>query len=263
MTLGNHPASRKDNIVIQEIRDEILIYDLTKNKAVCLNPTSAEIWQECDGTKSVSEISRHLTQKLKLNISEDIVWLALHQFKKDNLLADNHGFVTPFDNLNRREIVKRIGFAAIVALPVISSVIAPAAVNAQSGGNCGPIGNCTFGQTSVCICLPISLPGSNINPDNCPCSTSGDCSGNCICDNPCTPDSCPPGAPCVTTVGDSAFGTCAGTCPPGNNVCSGGTQTPICIPGDTSNLNPDCCPCSNVEGCANCCNDGVCGPCIG
>jgi hypothetical protein len=288
MTSGNHPASRQDNIVIQEIRNEILIYDLTKNKAVCLNPTSALIWQECDGTKSVSEISRHLSRQLKSNISEDVVWLALNQFKKADLLTDNEEFITPFDNLTRRQIVKRIGFASLVALPIISSVIAPTAVNAQSGGNCGPLGNCTLGQTSVCICLPITTVGTNINPDGCPCLTSGDCSGNCVCSNPCEAPACPAGETCQSgvcrdatgggsgnlcngncpigvtcvTTGD-AVGTCEGTCLPGNNVCVGGTQAAICIPGDTSNLNPDCCPCSNVEGCANCCNDGVCGPCIG
>ena len=61
MKSGNYPLSRQDNIVIQELRDEVLIYDLAKNKALCLNQTSAKVWQECDGTKSVSEISKTLS----------------------------------------------------------------------------------------------------------------------------------------------------------------------------------------------------------
>ena len=117
MKSGNYPLSRQDNIVIQELQNEILIYDLTKNKALCLNQTSAMIWQECDGTKSVTEISQILSKKLKSNVSEDIVWLALNQFKNDNLLTQSEQFTTPLDGLTRREVVKRIGFASMVALP--------------------------------------------------------------------------------------------------------------------------------------------------
>ena len=42
MKSGRNPLSRQDNIVIQELKDEILIYDL-QNKALCLNQTSATI----------------------------------------------------------------------------------------------------------------------------------------------------------------------------------------------------------------------------
>ena len=103
MKSGNYPLSRQDNIVIQELRDEVLIYDLQKNKALCLNQTSALIWQECDGTKSVAEISQTFSKTLKSNVSEDIVWLALNQFKSDNLLAESNNFITPLDGLTRRE----------------------------------------------------------------------------------------------------------------------------------------------------------------
>jgi hypothetical protein len=290
MKSGSNPLSRRDNIVIQELQDEILIYDLRKNKALCLNKTSAMIWQECDGTKSVAEISQTLGKKLKLNIPQDLVWLAVEQFKTDNLLNNSQSVVTPFEGLTRREVIRKIGFASMVMLPVISAIIAPTALQAQSSA-CGPIGNCTSGQVTLCVCLPVTPVGSNINPAGCPCSTSGDCSGNCQCGTPCEAPACPGGETCqsgvcqasggggsgnlcngncpigVTCVtgppGDSAVGTCQGTCLPGANICVGGTTASICIPGDTSNMNPDCCPCSNVEGCQNCCNDGVCGPCIG
>jgi hypothetical protein len=43
MTSQNNPKNRKNDIVIQELKDEILIYDLTTNKAYCLNETSAAV----------------------------------------------------------------------------------------------------------------------------------------------------------------------------------------------------------------------------
>ncbi len=56
--MNKYPLGRRDNLVVQEIDGEIMIYDLTDNKVFCLNETSALIWQLCDGNKSALEISR-------------------------------------------------------------------------------------------------------------------------------------------------------------------------------------------------------------
>src|SRR5262245_45398166 len=99
------------------------------------------VWHECDGTKSLPEISQALTKKSGTHVSDDIVSMALSQFKRDKLLADNYDVVTSFDGLSRREVVRRVGFASIVALPVISVLVAPTALNAQSVGTCFPADN--------------------------------------------------------------------------------------------------------------------------
>jgi hypothetical protein len=36
-----NPKSRQNDLVVQELEGEVLIYDLSINKAYCLNPTSA------------------------------------------------------------------------------------------------------------------------------------------------------------------------------------------------------------------------------
>ena len=41
------PKSRTDNLVVQEMNDEVLVYDLDSNKAVCLNETAAIVWKSC------------------------------------------------------------------------------------------------------------------------------------------------------------------------------------------------------------------------
>jgi hypothetical protein len=190
----NYPASRKQNIVIQELNNEILIYDLEINKAFCLNHTSAMVWQECDGQKSVSEISQTLSRKLKSNVSEDFVLLALDQFKTDNLLENSHEFVSAFEGLSRREVIRRVGFATIVALPVISAVIAPSAVNAQSG---------------VCAC---SSAVANSRPGGCACNSNAQC-----CSGVCGGG----GATCTQTLvqaGPAPSCCPAFTCPPANGL---------------------------------------------
>jgi hypothetical protein len=57
MALKDYPHSRTKELVVQELKGELLIYDLSTNKAFCLNETSALVWQLCDGKSSISEIS--------------------------------------------------------------------------------------------------------------------------------------------------------------------------------------------------------------
>ncbi|MBA3352846.1 MAG: PqqD family protein, partial [Blastocatellia bacterium] len=51
------PIARKNGLVVQEVPDEVLVYDLETNKAHCLNQSAAMIWRSCDGKNSVSEIA--------------------------------------------------------------------------------------------------------------------------------------------------------------------------------------------------------------
>lgn len=132
MSLNQAPKARIDNLVVQEFSNESLIYDLKTNKAYCLNETSALIWQFCDGNNSVDEIANMMSRKLKTKVSEDFVWLAIEELKKDKLLEKNDRLDNHFNGLSRREIVKKVGLTSMAALPLISSVMAPSAVMAQS-----------------------------------------------------------------------------------------------------------------------------------
>lgn len=153
------PTSRKKNIVVQELSDEVLIYDLGTDKAFCLNETSAVIWQMCDGTKTVSEISRAAGKKLNAPISEDFVWLALELLKKDKLVNDE--FKSVFEGMTRREVIRKVGLVSMVALPVVASIIAPSSVHAQSG---------------TCLC---SAPGDCVTQTTCPSTVN--CNGSMVC----------------------------------------------------------------------------------
>ncbi len=146
------PLSRKANIVVQEYGSEILIYDLTINKAFSLNETSALVWQACDGNKTVAEISNQISQRLNSPVSEDFVWLALEQLKKENLLATKSEVAMPFEGVSRRDVIRRVGLATLVALPVVSSLIAPTALHAQSAATCG--GVCQCPNPTVNFCSP-------------------------------------------------------------------------------------------------------------
>jgi hypothetical protein len=175
--MSTKPVSRQGNIVVQELENEVLIYDLISNKAFCLNETSAAIWQMCDGTKTVSEISRAVGNKFKMPVSEDFVWLALDQFRKDKLI-DNE-FKSVFEGMTRREVVRKVGFASMVALPVVASIVAPASVNAQSCivefQPCTETASACCANTlcagtpsgTVCTCMCVN-PGQCLTQTGCP-----------------------------------------------------------------------------------------------
>ncbi len=148
-----YPMGRINNMVIQESDDELLIYDLEKNKASCLNQTSASVWQNCNGNNSVADISRELRIKLDITVSDEVVWLALDGLKRDNLLENGDEFEINFNGLNRRQLIKKVGLASMIALPVISSIVAPSAAAAQSSNLLAFFAVCTApGQCSSNIC---------------------------------------------------------------------------------------------------------------
>lgn len=163
------PVSRRANIVVQDLENEVLIYDLTTNKAFCLNETSALVFQLCDGTKSVAEISDLMSIKLKILVSEEMVQFALEGLKRDNLLENGEQLPNYFVGLNRREVIKKIGFASMVALPVVASIIAPVAVNAAS---C-VLSNAGLACTTSSECCDNGLCVGSIC--RCVCTTPGDC----------------------------------------------------------------------------------------
>lgn len=150
MSNSNKPLGRKDEIVIQEIDGEVLIYDLRNDKAFCLNPTSAAIWKLCDGDKSVAEIADNVAKEFKATNSEDLVWLALDQLKKEKLLEGgiDAGY-DHFDGMSRRQVIRKIGMGSAVAIPIIASLVAPTALLAAVSF-CGPTNNlnCTAPETA-------------------------------------------------------------------------------------------------------------------
>jgi hypothetical protein len=130
------PKARKESLVVQESDNEILIYDLDSNKAVCLNETSALIWQACDGNNNVSDITALIGKQLNSPVNDDFVWLALDQLKKENLIENKEEVAIDYNGMSRREVIRKVGLASVVALPIVSSLVAPQAANAGSPAAC-------------------------------------------------------------------------------------------------------------------------------
>jgi hypothetical protein len=149
------------HLVVQCLDDELLIYDTKEDKAHCLNPGMWAVWEQCDGESSLLEILDKLQKKNDRRLTIDHVRLAIKQLLNAQLLE-----VTPsntiLNGLSRRQIMRKMGKGALVALPVIASVAIPTPAEAASCFGllhvCSSSSQCCSGHCGVSgiklLCLP-------------------------------------------------------------------------------------------------------------
>jgi hypothetical protein len=136
------PIARIEELVMQEINGELLVYDLRNNKAHHLTETAAFVWKNCDGTKSIEDIRKVTADHFKADINQDFISLALHQLAKNGLLKND---VKAMPEISRREVIKRIGLATMIALPIVASLSVPNTALASAscvGAVCTSPANC-------------------------------------------------------------------------------------------------------------------------
>src|ERR1700686_3630914 len=133
------PIVRKEGLLIQEIKDEVLVYDSERKKTHCLNQTAALTWKHCDGRATLEEVRGLLEEEMRTPVDSDLIRLALDQLDRHHLLANRIARSAGKKGLSRRVMIRRLGLAAAITLPLITSIIAPTA--AQAGSPC-PIPPC-------------------------------------------------------------------------------------------------------------------------
>ena len=145
MNNPNNPIARQQGLVVQEMPDEVLVYDMESNKAHCLNQSAAAIWKSCNGSNSIADIVRQFESSGSGKVTEDFVWLAIDQLNENGLLEA--GVSPRFQGQSRRQALKTIGMASMVALPVIASLVAPQSALASASCACVNPGACAAQTT--------------------------------------------------------------------------------------------------------------------
>ncbi len=130
---------QSENLLLEELPDELMIYDPPRNKAFCLNQTAAFVWRHADGNTTVSQIADLMERELGKPANEQMVWFALEILSKDGLLAPST--IVPEEavvDLSRRKLLQKLGAGAI-ALPVVTVLlVSPAKAHASSKDPSGP-----------------------------------------------------------------------------------------------------------------------------
>lgn len=167
------PTARQAGLVIQEMPEEVLVFDLETNKAHCLNETAAFVWKSCDGSRSAAQIAELFGRESGKNVEEEMIWLAIDQLSENNLLEQK--IRADFKNQTRREVIKKIGLAAVIALPLVSSLVAPTAARAVACS--GVVASCTNGGVTCNDGTPCSSCTTSPANPVCRCS-SGVCTSS-------------------------------------------------------------------------------------
>jgi hypothetical protein len=141
------PHARQKGLVVQSLEDELLVYDLERHKAHCLNQTAMRVWRLCDGQNNVAKIAERLGGESDRPAAEAVVWQALDQLSRSHLLQESVPATAEQGGMSRRTFLRKaavIGGISIMA-PVVSSMLAPLPAQAASGNPsssaCVPVGS--------------------------------------------------------------------------------------------------------------------------
>jgi hypothetical protein len=164
------PVARSEDLVIQELPDEVLVYDLRRHKAHCLNQTAAFVWNHCDGRSTPNQIASLMGQEFSQSVSVDAVWFALSKLSKADLLQEPVSLPQTKAGLSRRSAMRRIGLGALM-IPVVMTIVSPTAM---------------AGASVPAACIPCTRFGSGaMRADTCPAECGPTVLGRCFNNDSC------------------------------------------------------------------------------
>jgi hypothetical protein len=149
-TANGLPRARQEGLNVQPVGAELLVFDGVSENAHALNGPAAFVWQHADGTRTADEIAREMTREFGMQVDAQVVWYALDELKRRQLL-ETQGSVPPeWQGMNRRQFLKRVTAGAVL-LAVVTSIVTPSPASAQST-----------------LCIPEGVPCDNQPLPCCP-----------------------------------------------------------------------------------------------
>jgi hypothetical protein len=142
--------SNPSELIFQEVEDELVVYDVRRQRFYDLNTTAVSVWRLCDGLTSPEQMAVSVRMGSALNEEQAlaVVGLALDQLSREGLLeTDNRESLPASPSPRRRNLIKATG--GVISLPVISSLLAPPAA-AQFSVPCLGCGGCLPPNNFAC-----------------------------------------------------------------------------------------------------------------
>ena len=75
-----NPKARHQNLLVQDVDNEVVVYDTARKRAHHLNPSAASVWRLLDGSRSINAIAA------ELGVAESVVGLAIDDLANAGLL---------------------------------------------------------------------------------------------------------------------------------------------------------------------------------
>jgi hypothetical protein len=136
---GNEMPSRiSQNVSMQQIGAETLVYDGQRHLAFCLNASSGAVWKMADGTRTMAQIAHATSLEIGAEVSEVLAGYIVETLRADGLLepttqSGNGNGVEATPGISRRAMLQRLGVGGAMLLPVVASIAAPTAAQAYNG----------------------------------------------------------------------------------------------------------------------------------
>jgi hypothetical protein len=145
--------------VTRELGDELLVYDLERHKAYCLNRVAAQVFRQCDGETTIPDMTLRIGNALGIPVDAQAVRLGLLRLEKAHLLDGPLGLTRL---ASRREMLRALGKTAVVVMPLVTAITVPTAAQAQATGVCPTLGQpcqstSDCGNPSLCKCGPLGV----------------------------------------------------------------------------------------------------------
>lgn len=81
------PIARTNDLVVKRDTGELFIEDVINHKYIYLNPTSAYVWQKCDGARDATQIAEEMGSELGISVSEKVVRMAVRRLEGESLVV--------------------------------------------------------------------------------------------------------------------------------------------------------------------------------
>lgn len=81
------PVARRNDLVVKRDTGELFIEDVINQKYIYLNPTSAYVWEKCDGQRDANQIAAEMGTELGISVSEKVVQMAMRRLECELLVV--------------------------------------------------------------------------------------------------------------------------------------------------------------------------------
>ena len=149
------PLARKSDIFVENLPQEVVLYDKSNNKVHCLKETAAAIWESCDGTRTVDDLAHIVEAKFGPPSDRHLVLQALAELEKADLMQAGSGIVSGVELTSRREAVGKLVMAGSA---LVATIVAPAPAAAISGPSSVAREKFSTGKTGVTNNLVTTSP---------------------------------------------------------------------------------------------------------
>lgn len=196
-------VARVGDLLVEEVGDELVIYDRRADVAHCLGSVAGLVWHECEKGASLDEIAGRLVADDIVSSDEDaseLAQAALAELVEKNLIETSGAGASLVSRRQALRTMAGVGAAAVVA-PLIVSAAVPRSASAH-----GSLPTC---KATGVACTPASTANAG---NNC-CTSNGDyCSSSGA------------GQKCVACVANgstcfSDYQCCSGDCSTSTDKC--------------------------------------------